>query len=296
MLQEDFYTVSEIAAVCSVSARQLRNYDKLGIIQPYLRDQKTGYRYYSVRQVPQILMVKEMQKLGFSLMEIGSLLKDEGIEAFRLRIEEKVKDAKSVLEESYRRFEKLQNLYFQITKVLRTTNEIGDTNYIEKPQIFLVMNYPELNIVSKRYSSHISRHDSYALRRAEIIALIEKYHIKITGAHFTIFHDHADFGYTEENRDLEAGVPIGYADSGCPNIRRFGGFKCVSGIHFGSYDFAYVAKTYQAIKDWARERGLVLAGPAIEEYLIGPTLTQNPQNYITRVYFPLKKQRNHVNF
>ena len=46
------FRIGEFAQIAQVSGRQLRFYDQLGLLQPARVDQQTGYRYYSIRQLP----------------------------------------------------------------------------------------------------------------------------------------------------------------------------------------------------------------------------------------------------
>jgi DNA-binding transcriptional MerR regulator/effector-binding domain-containing protein len=55
----------------------LRFYDQLGLLQPAHIDAQTGYRYYSIRQLPRLNGILALKELGLSLEQIGPLLKDE---------------------------------------------------------------------------------------------------------------------------------------------------------------------------------------------------------------------------
>ena len=48
------FRIGEFAQIAQVSGRQLRFYDQLGLLQPAHVDQQTGYRYYSIRQLPRL--------------------------------------------------------------------------------------------------------------------------------------------------------------------------------------------------------------------------------------------------
>lgn len=78
------FRIGEFAQIAQVSARQLRFYDQLGLLQPAQIDAQTGYRYYSIRQLPRLNSILALKELGLSLEQIGPLLKDE-ISATELR-------------------------------------------------------------------------------------------------------------------------------------------------------------------------------------------------------------------
>jgi DNA-binding transcriptional MerR regulator len=78
------FRIGEFAQIAQVSSRQLRFYDQLGLLQPARADAQTGYRYYSIRQLPRLNRILALKELGLSLEQIGPLLRDE-ISSLELR-------------------------------------------------------------------------------------------------------------------------------------------------------------------------------------------------------------------
>jgi DNA-binding transcriptional MerR regulator len=70
------FRIGEFAQIAQVSTRQLRFYDQLGLLQPVRADAQTGYRYYSIRQLPRLNSILALKELGLSLEQIAPLLKD----------------------------------------------------------------------------------------------------------------------------------------------------------------------------------------------------------------------------
>jgi DNA-binding transcriptional MerR regulator len=71
------FRIGEFAQIAQVSGRQLRFYDQLGLLRPAHIDAQTGYRYYSIRQLPRLNSILALKELGLSLEQIGPLLKDD---------------------------------------------------------------------------------------------------------------------------------------------------------------------------------------------------------------------------
>src|ERR1700752_3960690 len=71
------FRIGEFAQIAQVSGRQLRFYDQLGLLQPAHVDQQTGYRYYTIRQLPRLHSILALKDLGLSLEQIGPLLDRE---------------------------------------------------------------------------------------------------------------------------------------------------------------------------------------------------------------------------
>jgi len=71
------FRIGEFAQIAQVSGRQLRFYDQLGLLRPARIDPQTGYRYYSIRQLPRLNSILALKELGLSLEQIGPLLENE---------------------------------------------------------------------------------------------------------------------------------------------------------------------------------------------------------------------------
>jgi DNA-binding transcriptional MerR regulator len=71
------FRIGEFAQIAQVSARQLRHYDRLGLLRPDHTDPHSGYRYYSIRQLPRLNSILALKELGLTLEQIGPLLENE---------------------------------------------------------------------------------------------------------------------------------------------------------------------------------------------------------------------------
>jgi DNA-binding transcriptional MerR regulator/effector-binding domain-containing protein len=71
------FRIGEFAQIAQVSGRQLRFYDQLGLLRPAHIDQQTGYRYYSIRQLPRLNSILALKELGLSLEQIRPLIEGE---------------------------------------------------------------------------------------------------------------------------------------------------------------------------------------------------------------------------
>ncbi|TQJ32410.1 DNA-binding transcriptional MerR regulator [Microbacterium sp. SLBN-146] len=67
------YTIGEFAALGRVSLRMLRHYDAIGLLQPARVDERTGYRFYAIDQLPLLLRIAELRELGVGLDRIAEL-------------------------------------------------------------------------------------------------------------------------------------------------------------------------------------------------------------------------------
>ena len=123
------FRIGEFAQIAQVSTRQLRFYDQLGLLQPGHSDPQTGYRYYSIRQLPRLNCILALKDLGLTLEQIGPLLKDE-LSPAELRAMLTMKRAQ--LEQTLRAEEaRLRHIESRIAQIDRRGG-IGDYDVVTK--------------------------------------------------------------------------------------------------------------------------------------------------------------------
>ncbi|MFI1170212.1 MerR family transcriptional regulator [Streptomyces melanogenes] len=69
--------IGEVARRSGVSARMLRHYESLGLVEPSGRT-GSGYREYAAEDIRRIFQIESLRSLGLSLREIGRALDDPG--------------------------------------------------------------------------------------------------------------------------------------------------------------------------------------------------------------------------
>src|SRR3979409_2549877 len=69
--------IGEFAKAGMISVSALRYYDEVGLLKPIEMDPWTGYRYYSLDQLPTLYRILALKDLGLSLDQIRRLMGDE---------------------------------------------------------------------------------------------------------------------------------------------------------------------------------------------------------------------------
>lgn len=87
-----------MAKRCGVSKKALELYQKHNLLTPAKTDAWTGYRYYSVKQCKTVEEIRSLQAAGFTLSEIGEILRSGEEEFLRDALEGKIAE----LEENMR--------------------------------------------------------------------------------------------------------------------------------------------------------------------------------------------------
>ncbi|MBM6589725.1 MerR family DNA-binding transcriptional regulator [Brevibacterium sp. RIT 803] len=109
--------IGEVAKRSGVSARMLRHYESLGLIDPSGRT-SSGYREYSAADIGRIFHVEGLRKLGMSLAEIGALLDDPAFDPRQL--------IRELIETSRRRIAAEQELLSHLERIDRLQHADGE--------------------------------------------------------------------------------------------------------------------------------------------------------------------------
>ncbi|MDN6747520.1 MAG: MerR family DNA-binding transcriptional regulator, partial [Brevibacterium sp.] len=109
--------IGEVAKRSGVSARMLRHYESLGLIDPSERT-PNGYREYSAADIGRIFHIEGLRKLGMSLAEIGTLLNDPAFDPSLLIHE--------LIETSRRRIAVEQELLSKLERIDRLHHADGE--------------------------------------------------------------------------------------------------------------------------------------------------------------------------
>jgi len=78
------FRIGDFSRVARVSARLLRFYDEIGLLEPARADAQTGYRYYTLAQLGELNRIVVLKELGFELEQVREILKS-GVGAGQLR-------------------------------------------------------------------------------------------------------------------------------------------------------------------------------------------------------------------
>ena len=68
---ENLFQIGEIAKILGVTRKTILVYEERGLLTPAVKDEATGYRYYTADNMTQIRSIRSLQALGLSLNEIA---------------------------------------------------------------------------------------------------------------------------------------------------------------------------------------------------------------------------------
>lgn len=73
---ENLFQIGEVTKIMGVTRKTLLVFEKMGLLTPAVRDEESGYRYYSADNVTQIRSIRSLQALGLSLKEVAAYYYD----------------------------------------------------------------------------------------------------------------------------------------------------------------------------------------------------------------------------
>ncbi len=69
--------IGDFSKLTHVTVKTLRHYGELGLLLPAHIDRYTGYRYYTLDQMPRLNRILALKELGFSLEQVAQLLDED---------------------------------------------------------------------------------------------------------------------------------------------------------------------------------------------------------------------------
>lgn len=278
------FRIGDFSQLGQVSIRTLRLYDELNLLKPAQIDKFTGYRYYSIEQLPRLNRILALKDLGLSLEQIGDLLQRD-LPPDQLRGMLMLKQAEIEQE--------LQAMQQQMRRVEGRLKQIEREG---KPPLYeVVIKSVEAQIIasSRRVVPDLSYMQDYRCEMAEnLYRWLAEQHIAVCESELAIYHN-AEF--TEVNIDMELGTliePPGPQADVPPETITIYELPAVetmaSVIHKG--DIWDVSQAMAVLYTWIGSHGYASAGPYRELHLFWRELeieTEQFKNVAIEVQVPI---------
>jgi DNA-binding transcriptional MerR regulator len=268
--------IGDFARLSQVTVATLRHYDDVGLFSPVQVDQFSGYRYYSVGQLPRLNRILALKDLGFTLDQIASVL-TEGLTPDQLRGMLKLKRS-----EVGHRLAEEQARLVRIEARLRQI-ELEDS----MPEYDVVLKtVPSMLVASCRVTIPTNDQVPAYLGPAftETFDYVHWQGARETGPCLAIWHTPAD---VYANEDAEAAVPIDHPVPGADRIQIYElpQVQVAAVVHHGNFeDFT---QGHTALMKWIEENGYQIAGPFREIYIKHDH--RDLTDSTTEIQFPVEK-------
>lgn len=271
------FKIGEFSRIGQVSVRMLRHYDKMGLLEPKEVDKFTGYRYYTLDQLPRLNRILALKDLGLSLEEIAQLIENDlSPQQLRGMLLMKQAQIKQALVEEHRRLQRVANRLRQI-----------ETEEQPSPYEMLIKDIEPMTLVTTR--AVVPTMDEMPVYRCgmfeEVHSWLEMYGIASCAPEVMLYHF---WEYREEDIEIEVGVPIAQdaADELGDRIpaglglQRFANADPVATtVHSGTiFD---IPQAIIALAAWVKDNGYDFAGPIFEHHLSGRETSKTDFDNIT---------------
>jgi DNA-binding transcriptional MerR regulator len=276
--------IGDFSKLSRVTVKTLRFYDEMGLLKPAQHDPYTGYRYYSVEQLPRLNRILAYKDLGFSLEQIRGLL-DENPPLSQLRGMLLLKQAEiqARLADDQARLRRLEVRLIQM--------EFADSNlqedWMSAYEVVLKKVEP-LQAASVRgvIPNYDESEPIFDRLFDEVYAYVHKQGVRQVGCGIAVYHTAEG---QENDIEVEAVAPIYEPLHGSQRVQVYElpaveRMACV--VHHGP--FATIGQAYQAVMTWIENNGYHISGPCREIYLRYER-GGDQKDYVTEVQFPVSK-------
>lgn len=266
------YTIGEFSIIAKVTTKMLRHYDKISLLKLSFINPENGYRYYTKNQVHTILLINKLKKYHFSLQEIKDILNNYNSEQLIKLLDQKIKEISKQIYEN-------QVLIAQLTEEIDKLKNGGDMMMPKRDFEVNISEQKLIHVVSLRKTINM---DDIGTVVDKVFEIIHTNGLEATGEIMTRYFD-KDFDH--DNADIEVCVPV---NTSLEKVtKKFGVFTCAHTTFTVTY--SELGEAYAYLMDWIKEKGYEIIEAPFEKYIKGPESSASPKEYITEVYFPIKK-------
>ena len=268
--------IGEFSKLSRVSIRMLRHYDELGLLTPGAVDECTGYRYYSEGQLVRMNRITALRAMGFSLAAIRDLLDHwEDRKDLARHLQVRREEAKEAAKEAEWRLRLLDTALERLRK---------DDNSMKYDVTLKTL--PERYVASVRMTIPCYEQEGEVWRI--LCEETDRMHLQPTDPCYcsVVFHDE---GFKESDVDVEAQKTVKgqYPDTEHVRFRTVPEVTFAACTYKGSYD--KITEVNEAVAAWVESNGYVYDGPAFNIYHVSPHETHNPEEFVTEVCYPVRR-------
>jgi len=267
------FTIGRFSRICGMSPKMMRYYESIGLLIPDTVNEETGYRYYASCQIDDVIFINRMKKFGFTLKEIGMLLKFRGNDITEEIVDKKIREIQKNILESEKKLEDLKNQKNSIV------GKKSDTNSGNSFSIKVEMQQA-VNVISIRKTINMNNISEIY---DETYGKLFRHNLKPSGPLRTYYYDEL---FDPENADIEVCVPV-KDGMGNKDIIIKKGYTTVSTVFSGEYET--IPRGYAAIMEYLEKNSLKVVGTPYEKYLIGYESGLSQSEYLTEIHFPVSK-------
>lgn len=254
---DSLFQIGEVTKILGVTRKTLLVYEDMGLLTPAVKDENSGFRYYTADNMTQIRSIRSLQALGLSLKEVAAYYYDtENIDVYL----ERLIDLRAQLDKN------IQMLQVRSAKQ-------GDLT-VRKTSL------PQQVCFCRQYQCRDTTEAANKLRDT-YIAAARTGKMSMVARMFTV-----RMTQDPDVLDLMCCIPVDSRFDG-PERVEFAETPALCIYYRGPYEGT--ATAIRALAEYIKENGIETTGPFRSVYLEGPpSRGENSEDYITQVAVPIK--------
>jgi len=254
---DTLFQIGEVTKIMGITRKTLLVYEDMGLLTPAVKDEESGYRYYSADNMTQIRSIRSLQSLGLTLKEVAEYYYDtENIEIFLQRLI----DLRSALDRNIQMLQVRSAKHGDLT-VHKTT-------------------LPRQICFCRRYQCGDTGEAANMLRDTHIAA-VRTGKLSMVRRMFTM-----RMSQEVAVLDIMCCIPVDDSFNG-PERTEFAETPALCIYYRGPYEGTPTAM--RALMEYAKENNIETTGPFRSIYLEGPpNRGDHSEDYITQIAVPIK--------
>ncbi|GAB6587774.1 MerR family transcriptional regulator [Bacillus cereus] len=276
MLLNKRFTIGEMAKMHNIAESTLRYYDEKGVFHPSTVDPQTNYRYYTIDQFSLLDTIKFLRQLNIPLKEIKKYI-DERNPAYALNLLEKQQEMM---------LKKQREIEYALAKMEHRIHLIKEATK-EKAEQMVIKEIPQRKITAIAVAPNTTD-DMFEY----YIHSLQKNMRQMDDSLFS-----GDIGVTVAKKGFMQNEFQAYSSvfilldympfevQSSDEIKE-GLYAC--SYHHGPYE--ETGATYKELLAYIDQEGYEVSGDAIEIGLIDWSVTENPEEQVTKIQIPVVKK------
>ncbi len=271
--------IGVFARVGEVSVKTLRHYDEIGLLEPASVDEWSGYRYYTLEQLPRLHRILALKDLSLSLDEIAHLLRRRlPPEEMQRILRAKEAELRAKVTEELARLARVETRLRQLEQERTMSHYDVRLKNVEPLLVASVRDtIPNWEEVSPTFNRLFDEVYAYTASQGAVFA----------GPPLDLWHEEGP--PSGADMPVEAAFPIAAPIPESERVKVYhlpGAETMASAIHHGP--FAGLSEANHAAVQWISDNGYQICGPGRGIYLQYER-AGDPNAYITEIQYPVRK-------
>lgn len=266
-------SIGEFSKLCNVTTKTLRHYAMIELLEPVYINEENGYRFYEVSQLRTMLLIGKLKEYKFSLEEIKTILYQKEADNLKLFLN-KLKEVRGIRKN-------LEVIESDLLKDIQKIKCGGDIMSAEHNIEINLVEMKEVKIFSLREHFAFKDFEKYFIK---LYGLAYENNISIAGPCLSIIHNKE---YDPENSDIEVGIITSSDGEGVRVLERGAHARAT---YIGPYESKGFKYAYIKLLEWIDENNYAIIRPAFQECTVGKLDEDDPNKFVTNIYFPVVKK------